>query len=194
MATDLSVCRPYKWFSNKGLGLSVHGRQKSKSSSTQSSPTSPISPSTPSSSSSKQENELKQVFRYFDGDGDGKISALELRAYFGSIGEYMSHEEAQDVISDFDSDGDKLLDFQDFTRLMKREGQDQEEEEDLKKAFEIFEMERGSGRITPKSLQRALHRLGDPKSYDECVTMIEFFDIDGNGVLDFHEFHRMMVA
>jgi hypothetical protein len=27
---------------------------------------------------------------------DGETSAVELREYFGSIGEYMSHEEAQD--------------------------------------------------------------------------------------------------
>ncbi|KAJ8764277.1 hypothetical protein K2173_006017 [Erythroxylum novogranatense] len=187
MAIDLSACRPSRWFSNR--------RQQAKSSSTQSSPTSPISPSSSNSRSTKQEDELKQVFRYFDGDGDGKISALELRAYFGSIGEYMSHEDAQTVIGGFDGDGDNLLDFQDFMKLMKREGRDQDEEDDdLKKAFEMFETERGSGRITPKSLQRALHRLGDTKSYDECVTMIECFDTDGNGVLEFYEFHRMMVA
>ncbi|PPD80519.1 hypothetical protein GOBAR_DD22549 [Gossypium barbadense] len=99
---------------------------------------------------------MKQVFRYFDGDDDGKISALELRAYFGSIGEYMSHEDAQ------------------------------------MKAFEMFELEKGSGCITPKGLQKMLNRLGDAKSYDECVAMIQVYDIDGNGVLDFHEFHQMM--
>jgi calcium-binding protein CML len=37
-----------------------------------------------------------------------------------------------------------------------------------------------------------LHRLGDAKSYDDCVAMIHVFDIDGNGVLDFHEFNQMM--
>ena len=140
-----------------------------------------------------KEDELKEVFRYFDGDGDGKISALELRAYFGSIGEYMSHEEAQGVIADLDSDGDNLLDLEDFLKLMKREtGGEKGDDQDLKKAFEMFEMEKGSGRITPTSLQRMLHRLGDPKSFDECAAMIRVYDIDGNGVLDFNEFHQMM--
>ncbi|KAF2295096.1 hypothetical protein GH714_031490 [Hevea brasiliensis] len=103
-----------------------------------------MSPCTVPQNNYSKENELKEVFRHFDSDGDEKISALELRSYFGSIGEYMSYEEAQAVIEDLDSDGDKLLDFKDFLRLMKREAN--EEDADLKKAFEMFEMEKGSGR------------------------------------------------
>jgi calcium-binding protein CML len=38
-----------------------------------------------------------------------------------------------------------------------------------------------------------LQRLGDDRSYEECVVMIDAFDIDHNGVLDFNEFHQMMV-
>ncbi|XWS45361.1 hypothetical protein CRYUN_Cryun15aG0130300 [Craigia yunnanensis] len=182
MATA-KVSKDSKWFSNKSLRLSLH-RRRSKSSSPRSSPTFPHG--TPKRT--KMEDELKEVFRYFDGDGDGKISALELRAYFGSIGEYMSHEDAQGVINDLDSDGDSMLDYPDFLKLMKREAGD----DDLKKAFEMFELEKGSGCITPKGLQTMLNRLGEAKSYDECVAMIQVYDIDGNGVLDFHEFHQMM--
>ncbi|PPR97521.1 hypothetical protein GOBAR_AA23147 [Gossypium barbadense] len=161
MATA-KVSKASKWFSNKSLRLSLQRRgSKSRSTSLSSSPgpsSTPISPRTIPNMRTKrpEEDEMKQVFGYFDGDGDGKISALELRAYFGSIGEYMSHEDAQG------------------------------------KAFEMFELEKGSGCITPKGLQRMLNRLGDAKSYDECVAMIRVYDIDGNGVLDFHEFHQMM--
>ncbi|XVE87249.1 hypothetical protein DITRI_Ditri18aG0101300 [Diplodiscus trichospermus] len=191
MATA-KVSKASKWFSNKSLRLSLH-RRRSKSSSTSSSPagSSPLSPPTPKRTQ-RPDDEMKLVFRYFDGDGDGKISALELRAYFGSIGEYMSHEDAQEVINDLDSDGDNMLDYQDFLKIMKREACDDDDDDDLKRAFEMFEMEKGSGCITPKGLQRMLNRLGDAKSYDECVAMIQVYDIDGNGVLDFHEFHQMM--
>ena len=110
----------------------------------------------------------------------------------------MSHEEAQGLIQDLDSDGDNLLDFQDFTKLMMKSssegGNGGDDEDDLRKAFEMFVWEKGSGCITPKGLQRMLHRLGDDKSYDECVAMIGAFDIDHNGVLDFNEFHQMMMA
>ncbi|MBA0833870.1 hypothetical protein Goarm_006286 [Gossypium armourianum] len=194
MATT-KVSKASKWFSNKTLRLSLHRRRsKSSSSSTLTSPAS--SPSSPRERPKRphQVDEMKQVFRYFDGDDDGKISALELRAYFGSIGEYMSHEDAQMVINELDSDGDSMLDYEDFLKLMKIEKRDDDDDDDddLKKAFEMFELEKGSGCITPKGLQKMLNRLGDAKSYDECVAMIQVYDIDGNGVLDFHEFHQMM--
>lgn len=204
-----AVPKHFGCFSNKSLKLSLHSFRSSKYSSSSynlssPSPRSPISPNVTlapkfNTSSNKRDDILNQVFCRFDGNNDGKISALELRSYFASIGEYMSHEEAQGVIDDTDSDGDNLIDFQDFKRLMTmRKGEDEgdeiisEEDEDVKAAFEMFEMEKGCGRITPKSLQRMLSRLGEPKSYDECVTMIQVFDANGDGELDFNEFNQMM--
>lgn len=186
MATD-KVTKQAKWFANKSLRVSLQRRGSKSGSSPLDSPRSPVSPSTPKCRT--REDELKEVFNYFDGDRDGKISAVELRAYLGSIGEYMSYEDAQGLIDDLDTDGDKLLDFQDFLKLMKR---NDEGDDDLKKAFEMYELEKGSGCITPRSLQRTLHRLGDTKSYEECKAMIQAYDTDGNGVLDYNEFHQMM--
>uniref|UniRef100_A0A2P2MY53 Calmodulin n=1 Tax=Rhizophora mucronata TaxID=61149 RepID=A0A2P2MY53_RHIMU len=198
MAThEINVLKASKWFSNKGLRLSFQRRRSEStcsrkalancSTSKVDSPNSPNSPLTPPKSASREEK-LEEVFRYFDGNGDGKISAVELRAYFGSIGEYMSYEDAQGVIKEHDTDGDDLLDFEDFLRLMKR-GADNE---DLKQAFEMFQLEKGDGCITPGGLQRMLQRLGDERSLDDCVAMINVFDSNGDGVLDFHEFHQMM--
>ena len=193
MAIDDGVSKLSKWFLNKSLSLSIGCRPKSpksKSGSTTTSSGSSMSPFiTPTKITSAKKDELKEVFRHFDGDGDGKISATELRSYFGSIGEYMSHEEAQGVIDDLDSDGDKLLDFQDFMKLMMKPNE--EGDDDLKMALELFELEK-KGCITPKGLQKMLNRLGDTKSYDECVAMIQVYVAIGNGVLDFQEFHQMM--
>lgn len=187
------ILKPSKWFSNKSLKLSLH-RGRSRSSSNNSLSSNSPSPRSPMSNN-REINGLMEAFRHFDNDGDGKISAYELRSYFGSIGEHMSHEEAEGVIHDLDSDGDNLLDFKDFTKLMKRDvgGDEHDDEGDLRRAFEMFVWEKeGSGCITPKGLQRMLHRLGDDKSYDECVAMIDAFDIDHNGLLDFDEFYQMM--
>ncbi|KAJ4964697.1 hypothetical protein NE237_016546 [Protea cynaroides] len=179
---------PSKWFSK----LTLPRLRPSKSNVSSPRSTSGTNPMTPKDKTRKMD-QLREVFRYFDSDGDGKISGHELRSYFASIGEYMSHEQAQSVINDLDTDADNLMDFDDFVKLMEPDqGGDDDDDEDLRRAFEMFEVEKGSGCITPKGLQRVFGRLGEERSYEECVTMIQNFDLDGNGVLDFHEFNQMM--
>ncbi|KAI3957516.1 hypothetical protein MKX01_001875 [Papaver californicum] len=145
-----------------------------------------------------------QIFGHHS-NGDDKISSLELRSYFESIREYLSHDEVQSVINDVDSDGDGLLCFRYFMVLMMKQPLSpssngstasssstaivDENVEDLKLAFEMYEAEKGCGCITPKSLQRMLNRLGEDKSYEQCVSMIQYFNLDKNGTLDFHGFH-----
>ncbi|GFY86137.1 calmodulin-like 41 [Actinidia rufa] len=138
-----------------------------------------------------RKDEFRQVFHYFDTDGNGKLSSDELQAYFESVGESMSSDEARRAIMEFDKDGDEVLVFGEFVELMER-GDHEERDEDLRRAFEMFEVEKGCGCITPKGLQQVLKRLGDAKSREECKAMIRAFDLDGNGVLDFNEFNKMM--
>ena len=178
--------KPTKWFYNKGLRLSLP-RLRSKSKSSSSLPPSPTVRE-PTLFNNTKEEEFQEVFRRFDSDGDGKISSEELGAYFASIDDNISREEAQRVIKDFDNNGDNLLEFKDFVKLMEGDN----EGDDIKRAFEMYEVDKGCGCITPLGLQQMLNRLGDVKSYEECVAMIQVFDLDGNGVLDFHEFQQMM--
>ncbi|CAA7019397.1 unnamed protein product [Microthlaspi erraticum] len=190
----------FKWFSTKTLKLNLsfqnrRGSPKSNSSSTLTSPRS----NTDDSNNTKNhhsDDELRRVFSHFDVDGDGKISAFELRDYFGSVGEYISHEAAQEAINEVATDADGSLGFEDFLGLMTRRDLDANGDggEELKTAFEMFEVEKGSGCITPKGLQKMLGKLGESKTYGECEAMIRFYDIDGNGVLDFHEFRQMMMV
>ncbi|XVF73682.1 hypothetical protein PTKIN_Ptkin13bG0002200 [Pterospermum kingtungense] len=179
-----NISKPTKWFSNKGSRLSLR-RLLSISKSSSSFPPPPHPP--PTLNNTKEE-ELQEVFRRFDSDGDGKISSEELSAYFSSIGDSLSREEAQRVIKEFDNNGDNLLEFKDFIKLMEGDN----DGDDIKRAFEMYEVDKGCGCITPVGLQQMLSRLGDVKSYEACVAMIGVFDLDGDGVLDFHEFQEMM--
>ncbi|KAL3514590.1 hypothetical protein ACH5RR_027307 [Cinchona calisaya] len=176
-----------KWFTKKNLKLSHLPlfRKTCYKSST------PSSSNNSSPKSFPKETELRQVFSYFDDNKDGKISAEELRAYFASIGDSILDDEAQTVIKEFDKDGDNM--FEDFVQLIEQDYNKGDENDYVKKAFEMFEVEKGSGCITPKGLQLVLNRLGDAKSFEECKAMIRVYDLDGNGVLDFNEFQRMML-
>ncbi|PSS30334.1 Calcium-binding protein CML19 [Actinidia chinensis var. chinensis] len=131
------------------------------------------------------------VFKHFDGSGDGKISPAELHLCLGSLGGEISSEEAEAMVVLMDSDGDGQLGLDDFVRLI--EGTEEEEKvRDLREAFKMYEMEDGSGCITPRSLKRMLSKLGEKKSLDECKLMIARFDLNGDGVLNFEEFRVMM--
>ncbi|PSS35289.1 Calcium-binding protein [Actinidia chinensis var. chinensis] len=133
----------------------------------------------------------ERVFNHFDEDGNGTISPRELHICVRSMGGDLSESEAETVVVLADSDGDGELGLEDFVRLM--EGTKEEEEKvELREAFKIYEMEEGCGCITPKSLQRVLGRLGQAKTMDECKSMIAYFDLNGDGVLNFDEFRIMM--
>ncbi|XP_027359425.1 putative calcium-binding protein CML23 [Abrus precatorius] len=131
------------------------------------------------------------VFNHFDENGDGKISAVELRQCVEAIGGELSEEEAEAAVELLDGDGDGLLGLDDFVRFVE-EGKEEEKVRDLREAFKMYEME-GCGCITPKSLKRMLGRLGEFKSVDECKAIIARFDLDGDGVLSFDEFRVMML-
>ncbi|XP_043695957.1 calcium-binding protein CML37-like [Telopea speciosissima] len=132
---------------------------------------------------------LERVFRYFDEDGDGKISPMELQSCVSTVGGELSAEEAVVVVGSSDSAGDGLLGFDDFARLM--EGNGEEVEDDLREAFGMYAMD-GCDFTTAKSLKRMLNRLGESRTIRECKRMISVYDLNWDGVLTFEEFKAMM--
>ncbi|TKY49716.1 Calcium-binding protein CML38 [Spatholobus suberectus] len=135
--------------------------------------------------------EFEHVLKYFDEDGDGKISPSELRNRLGTMGGELLFEDAEMFIEELDSDGDMLLSLEDFVKLMEAAGEE-EKLKDLAEAFEMYHDTEMCGFITPKSLQRMLGRLGESKSVEECRAMIGHFDLNGDGLLSFDEFQFMM--
>jgi calcium-binding protein CML len=133
--------------------------------------------------------ELREIFRHFDSDMDGRVSGRELGEFFASMGDgggsLVLGLDGSDLV-------DLMLEFDDLVRIMESKGGEEEEREDLRRAFEAFEAVKGSGRITPRGLQRVLSQLSDAPSVADCVAMIRAYDDDGDGELDFHDFRRMM--
>ncbi|CAL4954397.1 unnamed protein product [Urochloa decumbens] len=140
--------------------------------------------------------ELREIFRHLDRDMDGRVSGRELRELFASMGDgsVALGQQRLGELEDGAGGGDELmLGFDDFVRIVEsKSGGEEEEREDLRRAFEAFEAVKGSGRITPRGLQRVLSQLGDEPSVAECEAMIRAYDDDGDGELDFHDFRRMM--
>ncbi|XP_004500649.1 calcium-binding protein CML38-like [Cicer arietinum] len=134
---------------------------------------------------------FEHVLRYFDEDGDGKVSPKELRQKLREMGEEVLLKEAEMAIEAMDSDGDGYLSLEDLVTLME-EGGEEQKLKDLREAFEMYNDSDKCGFITPKSLKRMLKKIGESKSIDECKAMIKHFDLNGDGVLSFDEFTQMM--
>ncbi|CAI9752586.1 unnamed protein product [Fraxinus pennsylvanica] len=140
--------------------------------------------------------QYERAFNHFDANGDGKISALELQQCVNVVGSLgrggeLSLADAEVAVVLIDSDGDGLLCFEDFVKLVEFGVGEEEKADDLKKTFRLYEME-GSGCITPNSLKRMLSRLGEIRTIEDCSVMINHFDLNGDGVLNFDEFKVMM--
>ena len=57
------------------------------------------------------EEEIREAFRVFDKDGNGFISAAELRHVMTNLGEKLTDEEVDEMIREADIDGDGQVNY-----------------------------------------------------------------------------------
>jgi calmodulin len=62
--------------------------------------------------------EIKEAFKVFDKDGNGFISAAELRHKLTNLGEKLRDEEVDEVIREADVDGGGQINYEEFFDIM----------------------------------------------------------------------------
>ncbi|KAK4431759.1 Calmodulin-like protein 3 [Sesamum alatum] len=166
-----------------------------------------ISSNNATTSSASSRNELRGVFATFDKNNDGYITREELRESLKNIGISAGERDVADMVEKVDSNGDGLIDFDEFCELFDsisggyEEGRRGEAEEggggdgDLKEAFDVFDGNK-DGLITVEELGLVLSSLGftEGKKMEDCKEMIRKVDMDGDGMVNFDEFKKMMRA
>ncbi|KAJ8753141.1 hypothetical protein K2173_017707 [Erythroxylum novogranatense] len=161
--------------------------------------------------SAKKKSQLKSVFAVFDKNGDGFITKSELRESLKNIRIFMTEKEVEEVVVKVDSDGDGLINFEEFCRLCEsmgvddlgrdgeRTSRDDATEEgdgskgDLKEAFDAFDQNK-DGLISVDELDLVLSSMGlkHGKSVEDLKGLIMKVDTDGDGLVNFDEFEIMM--
>ena len=138
-------------------------------------------------STPEPEPELVRVFRRFDADGDGRISADEMRESCGCTA-----AEAEEMVAAADRDGDGFISLEELVALF----QDGDRSDALRAAFAEYD-EDGDGVITAVELRRALRRLGlcgEEMTAERCAEIVAAVDRNGDGVISFDEFKAMMAT
>lgn len=145
--------------------------------------------------------ELEQVFRRYDANGDGKISADELASVLCALGAPPGPGEVQSMMEEMDADRDGFVDLHEFAAFhcgpckagAAADAKEQEAatEAELKEAFRMYDADR-NGLISARELHRVLRQLGEKCSVADCSRMIRSVDADGDGSVNFEEFKKMM--
>jgi len=131
--------------------------------------------------------EYKDIFSYFDRDGGGSITTLELGQVMKTFGWTPTEFELREMINVVDQDGNGQITFNEFVWLMTREIHDTDIEEEIREAFRVFDRE-GHGFLPSTEMSHVLQSIGEPLSAEETEELINDADIDGDGNINYEEF------
>ena len=143
--------------------------------------------------SDEQRKELQDVFDQFDKDKDGKISGKELQNAMISMGQNPTEEEINEMMNEVDLNRDGKIDFDEFMILMSKSSPDTQTEDEVINAFRVFDKE-GNGLISSVELKHIMMSIGDKMTEEEADEMVNEADIDEDGMINYEEFVRMMMA
>ena len=141
----------------------------------------------------EQRKDLQDIFDQFDKDKDGKISGKELANAMFSMGQNPTDDEINEMMREVDLNQDGKIDFDEFMILMTKSSPETQAEEEVINAFRVFDKE-GNGLIASSELKHIMMTIGDKMTEEEADEMVNEADIDEDGMINYEEFVRMMMA
>jgi len=135
---------------------------------------------------------LRDTFMALDGNGDGLLTAAEMRDGLTKAGLKEIPSDLQAILEDVDSDGSGVIDYTEFlaATLDKRSYL---QEDVCWSAFRLFD-KNGDGKITQEELKLVLTSddVETIAGANAIKELLQEIDGNGDGVIDFEEFMVMM--
>jgi len=120
---------------------------------------------------------MKAIFDLLDVNNDGALSMEELGSVVKSLGHKPpSQAELEQIIIDFDDDGNECIDFTEFVKMMKIQIKDatNHPEFELRNALRVFDKD-DRGHLSEDTLNKILVQIGGEKiSKEEAIQFIQY--------------------
>ena len=136
----------------------------------------------------------REIFAFFDSNKDGSISSEELKASMVTMGAHVSDEEVRLAIAFCDTDGNGVLSFEEFEKLISGHPPQQagpHTSEDLAAIFRAMD-KNGDGHISAEELKAAMQMGGNTVTDEEVQQAMKEADTNGDGVINIEELARVM--
>jgi calmodulin len=134
---------------------------------------------------------LRHMFTLFDTDKDEEVSSDEVFVGMERLGEKPVREAVALLMKATDLDGNGTLSFAEFYAQFAPNVASRADEEHQRGLFKQYDAD-GSGSISPSELSAVMKQIGSPMSDVEIQRMVKEADQDGDGLVNFPEFLKMM--
>lgn len=135
--------------------------------------------------------ELREAFNLFDTDRRGFIDPRELKAAMRALGFDVKKEQVRRMLAEAGKDPTSSVAFDDFCEMLATRMSEKGSKEEVMKIFKLFDDD-NTGKISFRNLKRVAQELGESLTDEELQEMIDEADRNGDGLLDFDEFYRVM--
>jgi len=140
-------------------------------------------------------DKINQIMDAFNSlaDHNGIVQTRRLGELMKALGENPTKEEVQDMINEVDKDGQGVVKFPEFLTMMATKLDGLVAEDEIREAFCVFDID-GNGYISRSELKAVMMNLGEKMSDEECMSIVEEADIDGDGQINYEEFCLLMTS
>ena len=144
-----------------------------------------------------QMKEIDGAFKLFDKDGSGNIDFYELRDAMRALGLTLTKEQVKEMMAKIDNDNNGFIDEDEFRVLMTEKIKERNQEEELRKAFRIYDQD-DTGLIEFWDLRRVADELSEGKKESEAIDNEVIYGMiyeacgDRNGTINLLQFMRIM--
>ncbi|CAG9328788.1 unnamed protein product [Blepharisma stoltei] len=135
--------------------------------------------------------EIKEAFNLFDTDHRNQLDARELKAAMRALGYNTNKAEIRTIMQELELDIHDRVDYNQFLTIMTPKMQEKDTREEILNIFRLFDEDK-TGKISFRNLKRVSNELGETLSDEELHEMIEEADTDGDGLITFDDFYRIM--